>query len=155
MSQKRRQEIKWPRTDRRDAMQAMQKIVPSVFEVANDPAVKAAKKAPLSATAQEKLEAWKSRETKRLEAEFDERVRTGIVEGNKEYLETLDRLKREASEKAVYYRELINNRKPIFTEAEYMYVLRSCHPDNSASEEVRRAAFMAINAKKFTLTGKK
>jgi hypothetical protein len=90
-----------------------------------------------------------------LEAEFAERVRLQVLEENKEYRETLKKLTREAGEKSVHYHELINNHNPIFKDAEYLLILSCLHPDNSASAEKRKAAFLTFSLKKLALTGKK
>jgi hypothetical protein len=85
------------------------------------------------------------------EATFEERVRAHI----KEHRETLDRMTKEAGEKAVHYNKMINSHRAIFTETEFNNIRNCLHPDNSASESNRKDAFMAFNAKKLALTGKK
>lgn len=90
-----------------------------------------------------------------LESQFNERVRLAMLERNKDYLITLDQLKKEASEKAYHYGQMINNHNPIFTEEEFKTIIICLHPDNSASKEKRDTAFKAVQARKLQLTGKK
>jgi hypothetical protein len=92
---------------------------------------------------------------KKLQANYDERVRVAVLERNAEYRVTLDRLTREASEKAFHYSKLINSNRPIFTEAEFSNIRFCLHPDNSASGDKRALAFSTFNIKKLQLTGKK
>jgi hypothetical protein len=93
--------------------------------------------------------------SKKLENEFNERVRLKMLEQNKDYLSKLERLQKEASEKYSRYTDLINNYKPIFSEDEFRTIIACLHPDNSASKEKRETAFYAFNMKRFQLTGKK
>jgi hypothetical protein len=92
---------------------------------------------------------------RKLEAEFDERVRQGVLDGNADYLAALNQLQKEASEKWERYDTLINSYQPIFNETEFVTILTCLHPDNSASKEKRNVAFKAFNAMKLQLTGKK
>ena len=65
---------------------------------------------------------------------------------------TLEELQNKAKLNEKYYRELIE-KHAIFTEAEYRDILLCTHEGNP-SEETRKRAFMALNAKKLQLTGK-
>jgi hypothetical protein len=53
------------------------------------------------------------------------------------------------------YRDFTAAQKLRMTPEQYMTVLRSVHPDNSASEETRAKAFRILTDLKFALTGKK
>jgi hypothetical protein len=91
---------------------------------------------------------------KKLESEFNERVRLKVLEENKPYLDSLEALQREARRQKELYDNLVNHHKPIFTEAEYRDLLLCTHEGNP-SKEVRERAFMTLNAKKLQLIGKK
>ena len=93
-------------------------------------------------------------QSKKLEAEFDERVRLRVLEENKGYLASLEMLEREARRQKELYTALVNDHKPVFTDAEYRDLLLCTHEGNP-SKEVRERAFMALNAKKLQLIGKK
>ena len=93
-------------------------------------------------------------QSKKLEAEFDERVRLRVLDENKSYLAGLETLEKSARRQKEYYDALINHHKPIFTETEYRDLLLCTHEGNP-SKEVRERAFMALNAKKLQLIGKK
>ena len=90
-----------------------------------------------------------------LEAQFNERVRLTMLERNKDFIATLEQSKKEASEKAYHYGQMINNHNPIFTEEEFRTIIICLHRDNSASKEKRDTAFKAVQARKLQLTGKK
>ena len=93
-------------------------------------------------------------ETKKLENAFNERVRLKVLDENKSYLASLEALEKSARRQKEYYDALVNHHKPIFTDAEYRDLLLCTHESNP-STEVRQRAFMALNAKKLQLTGKK
>lgn len=95
------------------------------------------------------------RRARELEAIFDERVRATMVENSKAYLTQLEEMEKEARDQKETYERLVNNHKPLFSEAEFLIILTCLHPDNSASEEKRNIAFGAFNTMKFQLTGKR
>ena len=92
---------------------------------------------------------------KKREAGFNERVRLAMLERNADYRAGLERLQKEAAEKAARYDRLLNNYKPLFTDEEYRTILICQHPDNSATTARRNTAFKAVQAMKFQLTGKR
>ena len=65
----------------------------------------------------------------------------------------LNRKKLEAFQQKRDYEKLFNNHEHIFTMAEYNDLLLCTHEANP-SPETRKRAFMALNARKFQLTGK-
>jgi hypothetical protein len=92
--------------------------------------------------------------SRKLELDFNERVRLAMLEHNETYRAGLEKLKADAQRKNEIYDKLINNYKAIFNEEEFRNILVCLHPDNSASKEKRETAFSVFNNKKFQLTGK-
>ena len=88
------------------------------------------------------------------EKTFNERVAAQNREDIAKLFPKLQTIQDQAALNEKLYRELIA-KHAIFTEAECMDIIKACHPDNSATTEVRQRAFIAINAKKLQLTGKK
>jgi hypothetical protein len=116
---------------------------------------KAAASAPSFTKAQDyHVEAKLKLEARKLEATFDDRVRHKVLEENKSYLASLETLEKSARRQKEYYDALINHHQPIFTDAEYRDLLLCTHEGNP-SKEVRERAFIALNAKKLQLTGRK
>jgi hypothetical protein len=64
----------------------------------------------------------------------------------------LEQMREEAKRTEKFYREQIEKRA-ILSVPEYLDILKACHPDNSASKEVRERAFVAISTKRLQLTG--
>lgn len=93
--------------------------------------------------------------SKKLEDEFNERVRLTMLEKNKEYRNGLEKLQKEAKENIELYTKLINRHKPLFTEDQFRTIIACLHPDNSASTEKRETAFRLFQTMKTQLTGKK
>jgi hypothetical protein len=60
----------------------------------------------------------------------------------------------EAFKDQQHWRQLINNRKPLFAVEEFRAITMALHPDNSASEETRARALQSFTDKKLQLTGK-
>lgn len=92
---------------------------------------------------------------KKMEAEFEERVRAAVLEKNKEYLGRLERMEKEARDQLASYTQLINNHKPLLTEDQFKVIWVCLHPDNSASKDKREKAFNTFTDIRFQLTGKK
>lgn len=65
----------------------------------------------------------------------------------------IEKLREDATRKEKTYREALE-KIAILKEPEYMDILKTCHPDNSASKEVRERAFITVQSKKLQLTGK-
>lgn len=112
---------------------------------------------------EQKIEAIIRAEFKRLQKQYDEMVRTlnATIEEKVERLfnerkavafpklqETLEK----ANERREMYNKLINDYHAPFTGEEYRAILLCTHEANP-SEETRKRAFMALNAKKLQLTG--
>ncbi len=89
-----------------------------------------------------------------LEKEFEAHVTARNQEDIAKLFPKLQEIQDQAALNEKLYRELIA-KHAIFTEVECMDIIKACHPDNSATPEVRQRAFIAINAKKFQLTGRK
>ena len=88
-----------------------------------------------------------------LEKEFNARV---IAENKKQIdilFPRLEKMREDAKRTEKLYREQIA-KIAILTEAEYLDILKTCHPDNVATKVVRERAFIAVNSKKLQLTGK-
>lgn len=116
--------------------------------------VEALKSVTFTKAQQKHVEIAIRRRAKELEAQFEERVRKAVGE-RFDVLSPGHKLRvKQAEEKYVHYQRLINNHKPIFTEAEFMTILACLHPDNSASPEKREHAFKTFNLMKLQLTGK-
>jgi hypothetical protein len=95
---------------------------------------------------------------KALDAEREKTFEARVIAKNQAEIAELFPKLQEIQDQAVLnerlYRELIA-KQAIFTEAQCLDIIKACHPDNSATEDVRRRAFVAINAKKLQLTGKR
>ena len=89
-----------------------------------------------------------------LEAEFRDHVRRAAQKLYDENFPTLEREKLEAFQQKRDYERLFNAHEHIFTMAEYNDLLLCTHEANP-SDETRKRAFMALNARKFQLTGKR
>ena len=87
------------------------------------------------------------------EATFEARVQAEYQKRVALMFPGIQKLRDDAARNERYYRERLE-KTAIFKESEYMDILKSCHPDNSASKEVRERAFIVLNAKKLQLTGK-
>lgn len=92
---------------------------------------------------------------KKIESEFEERIRQGVLERNKDYLARLEKMEKEARDQFSTYTKLINGHRPIFTEDQFKAIWACLHPDNSASNDKREAAFRIFTEARFLLTGKK
>jgi hypothetical protein len=101
------------------------------------------------------IEAAIKRRRQELEASFKETIAREINKLYNEHFPTLQKEQNEAVAERKFYREMINDHKPPFTEVEFLIILACLHPDNSASDEKRQSAFRIFNAAKFQLTGKK
>jgi hypothetical protein len=90
-------------------------------------------------------------------AEYDKLFEARVTEATKARIDLLfpdlEKLREDAKRNEKYYRELIA-KNALFTEDQVMDIVKACHPDNSASREVRNRAFIAVNAKKLILMGK-
>jgi hypothetical protein len=92
---------------------------------------------------------------KKLEADFDERVRLAMLEKNKDYLTALEKLEKQANEKLELYETLVNRHQPIFTVEEYKNLLMVAHPDANPSKETCHAVFLSLKAMELQLIGRK
>ena len=90
-----------------------------------------------------------------LEHHFREEVIKRCNENEAKRFPLLQERENRAFEREEYWRKMMNNHKPIFNETEFNIIRACLHPDNSASEDKRKTAFMAVNVKKLQLTGKK
>lgn len=116
----------------------------------------------LSMTAQAKLEVAKQQHLreamKTLEARMrglDEEVRQRVLKGTADRLVMLEEMERKARIDEAHNERMRNNFRPIYTEAEYKTLLKTAHPDNSASKAVREEALRLLTSKKLQLTGQK
>ena len=100
------------------------------------------------------IESILARRMRELEDAFSDRVRKAVQRLYDENFPTLEREKLEAFQQKRDYEKLFNNHEHIFTMAEYNDLLLCTHEANP-SAETRKRAFMALNARKFQLTGKK
>ena len=87
-----------------------------------------------------------------VEVQVDKRVKERRTELDKAR-EAVSKQLNEAFKDQQHWRQLINNRKPIFTGEEYRDLLLCTHEANP-SEETRKRAFIALNVKKLQLIGK-
>ena len=100
------------------------------------------------------IESILARRTRELEDAFRDHVRKAAQKLYDENFPTLEREKLEAFQQKRDYERLFNNHEHIFTMAEYNDLLLCTHEANP-SDETRKRAFMALNARKFQLTGKR
>jgi hypothetical protein len=89
-----------------------------------------------------------------LERTFDARVTAENQKQIASLFPDLEKIRDDAKRAEKMYLGLIE-KQAVLKEAEYMDILRACHPDNSAGKDVRERAFITLNAKKLQLTGKK
>ena len=87
-----------------------------------------------------------------LEKDFETRVIARNQEEIAKLFPMLQELQEQAKLNEKYYRDLLV-KNSIFTKSEGLDILRACHPDNSATDEVRKRAFIAVNAKKSYMQG--
>ena len=91
-----------------------------------------------------------------LEAQFNERVRLTMLERNKDFIATLEQSKKEASEKAYHYGQMINNHNPIFTEEEFRdYLLYACIQTTLRQKKNETQHLRLYKQENCQLTGKK
>lgn len=111
----------------------------------------------LSKTAQDKVGVAIRQATKRLEREFEERVRNEYTARVKKNFPYLDEMQERARNNESIYREYLQKAKKAMTVEEFTLVCSLLHPDSraSASEERLRRAFQMFKPKKFALTGEK
>ena len=100
------------------------------------------------------IESILARRTRELEDAFRDHVRKAAQKLYDENFPTLEQEKLEAFQQKRDYERLFNNHEHIFTMAEYNDLLLCTHEANP-SDETRKRAFMALNARKFQLTGKR
>jgi hypothetical protein len=103
----------------------------------------------LSLSAQQKLESAIRQATRKLEAEFEQRVQAGI----KQALE--DTVLPHYYKKVEEYDEVIKARKGVVTTEEYRLILSCLHPDQSASPDRIRKAFEVLKSHELSLRGEK
>ena len=86
------------------------------------------------------------------EKTFEARV---IAKNQKEIAELFPRLQEMQDRAALnekLYREQLQ-KIAVFKKGEYLDIIKTCHPDNSASAEVRHRAFVVVMAKQLRATG--
>ena len=126
---------------------------PSLYDP--DPAVAARRRREVIgqiAGDEDAIEAAIAKGRRGLESAFQDRVREAAQKLYDDNFPTLQKEQNKASETVQLYTRLINDRRPIFTAAEYTTILACLHPDNSASNEKRETAFRAFSAMKLQLT---
>jgi hypothetical protein len=114
----------------------------------------------LPKTAKDKLEIAKRMLERKLNAEhalrmrgLDEEVRQRVLAEGKEYLADLEQMRERAYKNEKFYRELINDRKPLFTADQFRHILMCLHPDGERTATKLAEAFRLFNDKKLQLTG--
>jgi len=88
-----------------------------------------------------------------LEQEFDARVQRETKANIDKLFPKLEQLREEAKITKELYMDRLEKRA-IFKLSEYMDIVKCCHPDNSASMEVRQRAFILVSGNKLQLTGR-
>ena len=88
-----------------------------------------------------------------LEQEFDARVQRETKANIDKLFPKLEQLREEAKITKELYMDRLEKRA-IFKLSEYMDIVKCCHPDNSASTEVRQRAFILVSGNKLQLTGR-
>ena len=92
------------------------------------------------------------KEAKLREESFNERVRVRFLEEKNRVFPDLQQRENDAFRAEENFRKMMRD-KAIFTEAEFSNIRLCLHPDNSASEDKRKLAFVTFNLKKLQLTG--
>ena len=117
----------------------------------------------LAPSAKAKLEIARRQMQRGLEMQFasrmrdlDEEVRQRVLKEGRAYLAKLQAMEDKAYETEKFYRELTNNRQPIFTKDQFD-LLRKCLHQNGIAATAKDfdAAFDLIQKKKLQLTGQK
>jgi hypothetical protein len=110
----------------------------------------ALEEAPISASAQKKIDAHQ----RKLEKDFEFRVRAEVFKRSEEYRARFDK---KWADKLGAFEKVLNRRGKVFTKAEYNAILRVLHPDTggSVSAEARAEAFRLFNDRKVRLLDEK
>lgn len=103
----------------------------------------------LPKSAQEKLQRAIKQAVRKLEAEYDGRIRDGIKQAIEETV--LPHYNKKMEE----YEEVIKARKGVMTTDEYRLILSCLHPDQSASPDRLRKAFEIFKSRELSLRGEK
>jgi hypothetical protein len=103
----------------------------------------------LAATAQERLEVAVKAERRRLEAEFEQRVRDEIKK------RVDDIVLPSYLQKKEHYERVIAARNGVMSKETYRLILASLHPDRGASVETLNRAFLAFRNLELTLCSEK
>lgn len=101
--------------------------------------------ASLSLTAQGKLAAAIRQHTRKLDREYEQRRLAEIEQHMRDYILPT------YNAKLAEYDAVVKARKGVMTAEHYKTILRSVHPDNSASAETRARAFRILENRKLVL----
>jgi len=91
---------------------------------------------------------------RRMEKEFEPRVRARIKEYMDKYMPELETSRIELTKKIEHYDKMTNKFKAIFTPDEYKSILMCLHPDGERSKEKLEEVFVLFKKKESQLTKK-